>query len=127
MKSQVVRYSHTLAIYYRMDKEFSVAELLGITEEELEAIAPANPKPSIFPLTLKSSKNRQSLDSNKADSKLKPDEEDSEVSEKEEVPPAVNDMVAPEVSIINEPTIQPVSTAKPQVAKPTVLGAKPQE
>ena len=107
-----------------MDKEFSVAELLGITEEELEAIAPANPKPSIFPLTLKAFEDNHGLSDTD-------DNEDSESDAAEYVSShsaAEESLTKAKLTQEGDAEQEPVSgdeiLAKPQVMKPPIFGVK---
>lgn len=107
-----------------MDKEFSVADLLGITEEELEVLAPANPKPSAFPLTLKAFRDKHGLSSTN-------DNEDSESDETEYVSSssaAEEALTKAKLTHEGDAEQEPVSgdeiLAKPQVIKPPILGVK---
>jgi len=52
-------------------EEFSAAKLLGISEEELEKIAPKNPKPSTFKWNLTPSPRTVDASSKRDDKKSK--------------------------------------------------------
>jgi hypothetical protein len=103
-----------------MDEKFSVAKLLGLSEEELEAIAPANPAPSVFPLKLRPLSN----DYDSEEEEDKPEEKpDATITETNGLLIDGNDLSGVTDAIGPDSSCKE-SGPKSKVPKPPILGSK---